>query len=110
MEKIFVDFTEESKVSATKEKARQTVVEDLIAYLSERYDVVRQIASNELGIVIGSAKDENGFASDVVITLKATCRPWYDKTDCKRPVERFDLEYEAETYEAEKAAKSVPKK
>lgn len=116
MEKIFLDMTEEEKISAVKEKARQAVFNDLISYFKDRYEDSGRLASNEIGVVVGCARDENGFSSDVVVTVKISTKAWYDKTDCKRPVKRFSL-YEGtdgtdgvEAYEAEMKVKKAPKK
>jgi hypothetical protein len=116
MEKIFIDFTEEEKVSVIKEKARQAVITDLIEYLKEKYDMVGLTNSNEIAIVVGQAKDQDGFNSDVCTTLKVSCESWYEKTlndkgeKLKRPVKKFDFEEEVEAYQMEVAAKRVPKK
>ena len=116
MEKIFLDFTNEEKVSVVKEKARQALIEDFVEYLNEKYDKARKLASNEIGVVVGQAKDEDGFASDIVVVIKATTKAWYNKTDCKRPVKKFDLDNGtdgtdgADAYEAEVEAKKAPKK
>lgn len=116
MEKIFLDLTNEDKVSVIKEKARQTVLNDLVSYFKDRYEDSGMLASNEIGVVVGCARDENGFSSDVVVTVKISTKAWYDKTDCKRPVKRFSL-YEGtdgtdgvEAYEAEMKAKKALKK
>ena len=109
-EKILIDFTEETKVPVIKEKARQALIEDIIAYLSEKYDGCRKTASNEIGVIVGEAKDEDGFSSDVVVSVKVSTRPWYNKEDCKRPVQKYDLDEEADAYESEVAAKKAPKK
>lgn len=109
-EKIFLDLTDESKVSVIKEKARQALIEDIISYLEGRYDSCRKTASNEIGVVVGAAKDEDGFSSDVVVSVKVSTRNWYNKEDCKRPVQKYDLDEEADAYEFETAAKKSPKK
>jgi hypothetical protein len=101
MEKIFVDFTEETKVSVIKEKARQTVINDFMDFLKERYDTVKPVGSNLIGVVVGEAKDTDGFASDVVVLIKAEVKSWYDKpaeTPKGRDVVKYDLDWEAELY------------
>lgn len=116
MEKIFLDLTEEEKVSVIKEKARQVLVEDFIEYLNEKYDRARLLASNEIGVIVGQAKDEDGFASDVVVTIKVSTKAWYNKGDCARPVKKFDLDDGtdgtdgADAYEMAVKAKKAPKK
>lgn len=110
-EKILIDLTEETKVSVIKEKARQVIIDDIMNYLSERYENCRRTASNELGVVVGVAKDEDGFSSDVITTIKVSTRPWYNKEDCvARPVHKYELDEEADAYEMELAAKKAPKK
>jgi len=110
VEKIFVDFGDEKKVSVIKEKARQVLTDAFMEFLKERTEMAKLVGSNEIGVVVGQAKDQDGFASDVVVVVKATVKPWYDKTDLARPVHRYDLEDEAEAYEAEVKAKKAPKK
>lgn len=116
MEKIFLDFTNEEKVSVIKNKARQALVDDFMQYLAERYDASAKLASNEIGVVVGQAKDEDGFASDIVCTITVTAKNWYNKEGCARPVKKFDL-YDgtdgtdgALAYEADQKAKKAPKK
>ena len=91
MEKIFLDMTDMDKISAIKEKAREAIINDFMEYLKQRYDDAGLIASNEIGVVVGQANDTDGFASDVVVTIKVSTRAWYNKEDCKRPVKKFDL-------------------
>lgn len=110
MEKIYLDLYDEEKVSVIKEKARQAVVDDIINYLKEKYEDVRLTASNEIGVKVGCAKDEEGGASDLIVSIKCSTRNWYNKSDCKRPVKRYNLKAEANAYEAEVAAKKAPKK
>ena len=127
MAKIFLDFMGEEKVSVIKDKARKDLIEDLLVFLNERYDRARQISGNEIGVVIGQAPDEDKFASDLVGVVKVSIKPWYNKSDLKRPVRKFDLdsgsEYSdediangkddpngADAYEAAVNAKKAPKK
>lgn len=116
MEKIFLDLTNEDKVSVIKEKARQALIDDFLEYLNAKYDRARLLASNEIGVVVGCACDENGFSSDIVVTVKVSTKAWYDKEDCKRPVKKFDLDEGtdgtdgADAYEMALKAKKVPKK
>ena len=74
-EKILIDFTEETKVSVIKEKARQALIEDIVAYLSDKYDDCRKTASNEIGVVVGEAKDEvNTYdKGTTVLVYKGNC-------------------------------------
>lgn len=110
MEKIYLDLYDEEKVSVVKEKARQTIINDIMEFLKERYEDARFTASNEIGVKVGCAKDEEGGASDLIVSIKCSTRNWYNKMDCKRPVERYVLEDEAKAYEDEVAAKKAPKK
>lgn len=104
MDKIFMDFMDEKKISVIKEKARQLILEDIFQYLSEKYETVKMTASNEFGVVVGSAPDADGFAHDVVVTIKCSTRYWYEK-DGKRPIHAYDLDKEADAYLAEVNAK-----
>ena len=108
--KIFVDFTDEPKVSVIDKAVRKIVTEDIIEYLKERYDTVRRVGADEVGVVVGIGKDTDGFASDVVVTLKATAKPWYDKECAKRNKEKYDLNEAGDAYEMKVKAKNVPKK
>lgn len=127
MEKIFLDFTSEEKVSVIKDKIRETLINDFLEYLNNKYDRARQLSGNEVGAVIGQALDEDKFPSDIVAAVKVSVKPWYNKRDLKRPVRKFDLdsgsEYSeedienglgdpngADAYAAEVAAKKAPKK
>ena len=119
MEKIFKDYTDETKVSVIKNDARKTVVDEVMAFLTERFETVSKVGTNEIAVVVGSAKDEDGFASDVIVVVKPTAKSWYNKAAVPkgdkdgREVVKYDLEEEAGEYEfklAEKAKKAEKKK
>lgn len=108
--KIFIDFTNEPKISKIKEQARKVVTDDILEYLKTRYDVVRQVGTDEVGFVVGIGKDTDGFTSDIVVTLKATAKTWYDKQCAKHNLEKYDLEEAGDAYELKIKAKGIPKK
>lgn len=111
VEKIFIDMSEEKKVSVIKEEARKVLIDAFIEFLEERCEKVRKVASNKIGVVVGQALDLDGFAADLVDVITIESKTWYDKEEgLKRPVHRYDLEEEAEAYEAEVKAKKAPKK
>lgn len=108
--KIFEDFTNEPKVSVIEKTVRKIVTEDIIEYLKQRYDTVRRVGNDEVGVVVGVASDTDGYSSDVVVTLKATAKPWYDKQCAKRSIEKYDLNEAGDAYEMNVKAQRVPKK
>ena len=110
MEKIWIDFTNEEKVSVVKEKARQALIEAFEEFLAEHFDHFRKVSSNEFAVAVGEAKDLDGFANEVPVVVKFAAKSWYDKDDCKRPVVRYDIDEEADAYEMEVKAKKAPKK
>ena len=110
MEKIFIDYMDKkANTTDIKNGIRNAILEDLISYLSERYENVRMINNTEFGFVAGCAPDENGFSSDVCITIKPVVRNWYNKECSKRDVRRFDLDELAEEYELERAVRESKK-
>lgn len=115
-ERKVIDFTEEKKVSVIKEQARQSVLSDIWEFLTQRYEKVGRVGSNQVAVVAGVAKDDDGFAQDVVVVFDATTKPWYDRTvndkgvELSRPVVRYDFDEETEAYEKDKGAKKAPKK
>lgn len=111
VEKIFIDMSEEQKVSAVKERARKVLIDAFMEFLEERCEKVRKVASNKIGVVVGQALDLDGFTADLVDVITIEAKTWYDKEEgLKRPVTRYDLDDEADAYEAEVKAKGAPKK
>ena len=115
-ERKVIDFTNEKKVSVIKEQARQSVLNDIWEFLTQRYEKVGRVGSNQVAVVVGVANDDDGFANDVVVVFDATTKPWYDRevndkgVPLSRPVERYDFEDEVAAYEATNKAKKAPKK
>ena len=115
MEKIFKDYSDEVKVSAIKNDARKTVVDEVMGFLADRFETVSKVGSNEIAVVVGSAKDEDGFASDVVVIVKPSVKSWYNKAAVPngdkegREVVKYDLDWEAELY-AKKVEQDAIKK
>ena len=115
-ERKVIDFTEEKKVSVIKEQARQSVLNDIWEFLTQRYEKVGRVGSNQVAVVVGVARDDDGFAQDVVVVFDATTKPWYDRTvndkgvELSRPVVRYDFDEEVEAYGKDKGAKKAPKK
>lgn len=112
MEKLFINYMDgkNRNIAEIKNGFRNAVLEDLMNYLSERYETVRKIDNTELGFIIGCAPDNEGFSSDVCITLKPVVKNWYDKPAEKRPVRRYDLDEVAEAYERDMEIKASLKK
>lgn len=115
-ERKVIDFTEEKKVSVIKEQARQSVLNDIWEFLTQRYEKVGRVGSNQVAVVAGVAKDDDGYENDVVVVFDATTKPWYDRTvndkgvELSRPVVRYDFDEEVEAYNKDKGAKKAPKK
>jgi hypothetical protein len=115
-ERKVIDFTEEKKVSVIKEQARQSVLNDIWEFLTQRYEKVGRVGSNQVAVVAGVAKDDDGFENDVVVVFDATTKPWYDRKvndkgiPLSRPVVRYDFADEVEAYEKDKGTKKAPKK
>ena len=115
-ERKVIAFTNEKKVSVIKEQARQAVLNDIWEFLTQRYEKVGRVGSNQVAVVVGVALDDDSFANDVVVVFDATTKPWYDRTvndkgvELSRPVERYDFEDEVAAYEATTKAKKAPKK
>lgn len=127
MDKVFLEFNDEKKVSAIKDKVRETLLADFLEFLNTKYERARRLSGTELGVIVGQAPDEDNFMSDIVAAIKVSVKPWYNNRDCKRIVRRFNLdegsEYTdddiangldepngADAYEAEQMAKNAPKK
>ena len=73
-ERKVIDFTNEKKVSVIKNQARQAVLNDLYDFLKERYERVGKVESNQVALVVGVAKDDDGYSQDVVVVLNATTK------------------------------------
>ena len=118
MEKIFLDFMDEKKVSVIKEKAKEAILADIMEYLAQKYETVRKTASNEFGVIVGCGPDPDGFSQDICVSIKCTTRNWYDKDTGvdpetgkkKRGVTAYRFEEEADAYEMEQTAKDSYKK
>lgn len=115
-ERKVIDFTNEKKVSVIKEQARQSVLNDIWEFLTQRYEKVGRVGSNQVAVVVGVAKDDDGWAQDVVVVFDATTKPWYDREvndkgiPLSRPVVRYIFDEEIEKYNLDNKAKDAPKK
>jgi hypothetical protein len=115
-ERNVIDFTNEKKVSVIKEQARQAVLNDIWEFLTQRYEKVGRVGSNQVAVVAGVAKDDDGFENDVVVVFDATTKPWYDREvndkgiKLSRPVVRYIFDEEIEKYNLDNKAKKAPKK
>ena len=115
-ERNVIDFTNEKKVSVIKAQARQAVLNDLYDFLKERYERVGKVGSNQVALVVGVAKDDDGYEQDVIVVLDATTKSWYDRKvndkgePLARPVSRYIFDEEIEKYNLDNKAKDAPKK
>lgn len=110
MEKIWIDMTQETKVSVIKAKAREVLVEAFMEFLEERAEKFGKVASDKIAVAVGVANDLDGFPNDIPVVVDFSAKSWYDKEDLKRPVVRYDIDDEIKAYEDEVAAKKAPKK
>lgn len=106
----FHDLTTPMAVGETKKIARHIIMDDLIEYLKTKYEDIEQVAENEFGVIVGEAKDEDGYSADVCVTIKCSCKPWYNKNEGKRGVKKYELADMAEEYRLEVKASKIPKK
>lgn len=110
MEKILKDFTGK-KISLIKKEAREMLVADFLKFLSQKYETVMQVGAGEVGVVVGTIKDEDGFEQDVVVTAKAIAKPFYDKSEnLKREVCQYDIFKEAREFNEEQEIKKSKRK
>ena len=106
----FHDFSEVDGINQLKAEARRVLLEEVVEFLKTRYADIYRVAENEYAVVVGQAKDEDKFVSDVTVVLRGTTKPWYNNEDCRRPVVKYDPEQEAELYAMEIKAKDCSKK
>lgn len=96
-----IDFSGK-KISEIKAEARQLVRDEMLEFLKTKHERVEPIGNTEIGIVVGTAPDDDGWTQDVVVVAKITAKPWYgrDKSSEKsREVKRFDLDAASGGYE-----------
>lgn len=106
-EKNNFDFSGK-KISEVKNEVRQILTEELKQYLSERYEKVRLVSTNEIAVLVGNRNDEDGFSHDVVSTIKITCKPFYDSVGEKgRQTVQYDIDEEASNYSFEAEQKEI---
>ena len=105
--------------TAVKNNARVITMEAVIKGLAEAFgeENIAKVGSNEYGVIVGTVLDKDGFASDVVVTVKPTVKEWESRRTEKRVYEQYILEDEAEAYrmaveekEEEKRKKEEEKK
>ena len=112
-EKIFIDFTGK-KISQVKAAVRETLMNDFIEFLSAKYTKVGKVSANEIAVILGHWKDEDGFDHEVPAVVKATAKPFYDSIGEKgRETNQYIIEDEIKAYNDERsgaAAKGRPKK
>jgi flagellar biosynthesis GTPase FlhF len=88
--------------TAVKAYMRKRVMEVCVKALKEEFgeELVKEVGSNEWGIVVGQI-DDGGCPIDAVTTLKPTVKEWADRKTAKKTYERYDLEDNATAYEME---------
>lgn len=104
------EYDSTMKISAIKNDARETLVNEILEFLNEKYETVMKVASNEIGVVVGTFTDEDGFSHDIVDTVKVTTKSWYSKETGGRDVKEYDLFDEADNYAKEVEDKKNKKK
>ena len=87
---------EKMNKTAIREKVREALTADFIEFLKEKYGEfvdndpnsprVRQTASNEVGIIVGKALDNEGYTKDVVALVKTSVPSWWDSVGPKGKV------------------------
>lgn len=98
--KEFIDYSG-MKISEIKAASRNMLREDLINFLKTQYETVVPIGNTEIGVVTGTAPDDDGWLQDVVNVIKVSTKAWYSRSgeDIKREVKKFDLDAAAGGYE-----------
>ena len=88
--------------TAVKAYMRKRVMEVCVTALKEEFgeELVKEVGSNEWGVVVGQISDE-GCSIDAVTTLKPTVKEWADRKTAKKTYERYDIEDNALAYEME---------
>lgn len=106
-EKVYLDLTSIEKKSQVQDKVQEEFFNALREFLESRYTEVRQVGNADLGVVVGSAKDDDGFTNDVVVVVHGTVKHWYDQKRTykgeEKDIPRYDLEESAEEYENDPA-------
>lgn len=104
------DFTG-MKVTEIRKEVRKTLTQELMEFLSQKYTTVA-ISEQEIGVVVGTLVDEDGFTQEIPATVKIISKSWYDKpktSDKGRDVKRFDMYEEAEAFKQEQEMKKQKK-
>jgi glycerate-2-kinase len=99
---VIFNGVEYKNSTAVKAYMRKRVMEVCVTALKEEFgeELVKEVGSNEWGVVVGQISDE-GCAIDAVATLKPTVKEWADRKTAKKVYERYDLEDNAQAYELE---------
>jgi hypothetical protein len=99
---VIFNGVEYKNSTAVKVYMRKRVMEVCVTALKEEFgeELVKEVGSNEWGVVVGQISDE-GCAIDAVATLKPTVKEWADRKTAKKVYERYDLEDNAQAYELE---------
>jgi hypothetical protein len=80
MDKIFLDLTNVEKKSEIKEIVAEEFYKALFDFLSERFTMAKQVGNTDIAVVVGQAKDDDGFVHDLCVVAHGTSKPWYDSS------------------------------
>ena len=106
--------------TAIRNKVRAQLTADFVEFLKEKYGEfvdegvprVRQTASNEVGVIVGVAPDNDGFPQDVVALVKTSGPSWWESVGQKGKVTTaYDFNEAADNwaFEVERKAKKKAK-
>ena len=101
MDKIFLDLTDVEKKSEVQNKCQEVFLEALNEFLAERFERVEKVGNSTLAIVIGVAKDDDGFSHDVCMEIKGTTKHWYDSYRKEKEIPAYDIDEVADLYKME---------
>lgn len=107
-----IDFSECKGTTAIQNKLRSELTAKFLDFLKAEYgnENVFQIAVNEVGAVVGEAKDEDGWSYDVCAVVRTIAKPIFYGKGEKRETKPFDIRKAAEDYQMEVEIKKNKKK
>lgn len=95
------NYAEMKNATAIKNAMRADMANLLREFAIERFgeENVSIVGSNEIAICIGTIPDADGFARELVVTVKPTAKDWVDRKATKKTFEAYNRLDEAEAYE-----------
>lgn len=100
------EYNSTMKISGIKRDMRETLIQEIMDFLKQKYSIVGLVGSNTIGVAMGTYYDEGNFPSDTCCEVKVSAKPFYSKDEYinekgekGREIKFYDLKTLMENYE-----------